>query len=119
MRNKTSHLMISKQQKYRINDLREFMDAYKILQSKILQQTLYCKHLINITLYLNTKILKPLQINLFFLYYVKFLRHQIQNNHIHPLKIKNWRISKITTTKKYERDPKLCLISHIHFKIYL
>ena len=31
---------------------------------------------------------KPLQVNLFFLDSVKFLGHQLQNNHIHPLKLK-------------------------------
>ena len=52
----------------------------------------------------------------FFLDSVKFLGHQIQNNHIYPVKSKIDAFLKLQPPKK---DSKLCWISHLYFKIYL
>ena len=55
----------------------------------------------------------------FFLYSVKLLGHQIQNNHIHPFKSKIDGFLKLQPPKNKKRNSKLCWISHIHFKIYI
>ena len=54
---------------------------------KTLQQTQCYKHLINITKFSKNENLKAASDKFFFfLDSVKFLVHQIQNNHIHPIK---------------------------------
>ena len=55
----------------------------------------------------------------FFLDSVKFLGHQIQNNHIHPLKSKIGGFLKLQPPKNKKRNSKLCRISHFCFKIYI
>ena len=55
---------------------------------KTQQQTQYYKHLNSILIFSKMKILSHSRQILFFLDSIKFLGHQIQNNHIHPLKSK-------------------------------
>ena len=55
----------------------------------------------------------------FFLDSVKLLGHQIQNNHIHPLKSKIEGFLKLQQPKNKKRNPKLCWIPHLYFQIHI
>ena len=55
----------------------------------------------------------------FFLDSVKLLRHQIQNNHILPLKSKIDGFLKLQPPKNFKKITKLRWISHFRLKIHL
>ena len=55
----------------------------------------------------------------FFLDSVKYLGYQNQNNHIHPMKSKNYGFLKLQPPKNKKGNTFLCWISHFLLKIFL
>ena len=66
----------------------------------------------------NENLKAALDKSFFFLYSVKFLGYQIQNNHIYPLKSKIDVFLKLQPHKN-KKTSKLCWIPYLYFKIHL